>query len=71
VPLEEQDPEDLIWIREPFLTSTDAHGAVVVHGHTVVRAPEDHGNRIGIDTGAVFGGPLTAIRLPDEKLFQV
>ena len=23
-----------------------------------------------IDTGAVFGGPLTAIRLPDEKIFQ-
>ena len=26
---------------------------------------------IGIDTGAVYGGPLTAIRLPDETIFQV
>jgi hypothetical protein len=26
--------------------------------------------RIGIDTGATYGGPLTAIRLPDETLFQ-
>ena len=26
---------------------------------------------IGIDTAAVYGGRLTAIRLPDETLFQV
>jgi hypothetical protein len=26
---------------------------------------------IGIDTGAVYGGKLTAIRLPDETVFQV
>ena len=26
---------------------------------------------IGIDTGAAYGGPLTAIRLPDETIFQV
>ena len=25
---------------------------------------------IGIDTGAVYGGPLTAIRLPDETVIQ-
>jgi hypothetical protein len=26
---------------------------------------------IGIDTGAIYGGKLTAIRLPDETIFQV
>jgi len=26
---------------------------------------------IGIDTGAVYGGRLTALRMPDETLFQV
>jgi hypothetical protein len=31
-----------------------------VHGHTPVPAPVIRANRIGIDTGAVLGGPLTA-----------
>lgn len=60
VPLDAQDEEDLLWIREPFLSSTAAHGAVVVHGHTPERAPAIRPNRIGLDTGAVYGGRLTA-----------
>ena len=46
----------------------------IVYGHT---PSEDFKVRwnlpfsIGIDTGAVYGGPLTAIRLPDETIFQV
>jgi serine/threonine protein phosphatase 1 len=59
VPLARQDPEDLIWIREPFLSSTADHGAVVVHGHTPGREVVLRRNRIGLDTGAVFGGKLT------------
>lgn len=59
-PLEEQIGEDLMWIREPFLLSDADLGAVVVHGHTPVGAPERRANRIGIDTGAVYGGRLTA-----------
>jgi serine/threonine protein phosphatase 1 len=60
VPLDAQDADDLIWIREPFLCSEADHGAVVVHGHTPERAPVIRPNRIGLDTGAVYGGPLTA-----------
>jgi len=63
VPLAEQDPEDLMWIRAPFLHSRADHGKVVVHGHTPSSAPEQRDNRIGIDTGAVYGGPLTALVL--------
>ena len=59
VPLDRQNPEDLIWIREPFLSSTADHGAVVVHGHTPVEAPVIRRNRIGLDTGAVYGRRLT------------
>ena len=68
VALEEQDPQDLLWIREPFLTSEDDFGAVVVHGHTPRRAVELRPNRINIDTGAVFGGPLTCLVLEADRM---
>ncbi|WP_340107492.1 metallophosphoesterase [Pikeienuella sp. HZG-20] len=61
VALSAQDEDDLIWIRDEFLSSAADHGAVVVHGHTPVEAVEDHGNRIAIDTGAGYGGPLSCL----------
>lgn len=62
VPLDRQTPSDLLWIREPFLSSTAAFGRLIVHGHTPTKTslPEVRSNRINIDTGAVYGGPLTA-----------
>ncbi len=68
VPLEAQDEEDLLWIREPFLSSPDDHGAVIVHGHTPTREPVVRPNRIGIDTGAVYGGKLTALVLWADRM---
>ena len=63
--LEEQREKDLRWIREPFLSHTDAYagGLVIVHGHTIRDAPEERANRIGIDTGAYASGRLTALVL--------
>ena len=66
-------PHDLLWQRD---TAELPHslGATIVYGHTPL---PDFGIRwnipysIGIDTGAVYGGPLTALRLPDETSFQV
>jgi serine/threonine protein phosphatase 1 len=63
VPLDQQNEHDLIWIREEFLTDPSDHGFVVVHGHTPADAPEVLPNRINIDTGAVYGGPLTCVVL--------
>ncbi len=63
VGLEEQAPEDLLRIRQPFLFTEQDLGVVVVHGHTPSKAPVIRRNRIGIDTGAVFGGPLTCVVL--------
>ncbi len=57
--LDQQDEDDLIWIREEFLRSDDDFGAVVVHGHTIRWEPEVRDNRIGIDTGAFTTGRLT------------
>jgi serine/threonine protein phosphatase 1 len=68
VPLAQQNRQDLLWIREPFLSSKADHGAVVVHGHSPRRDPQVASNRIGIDTGAVIGGALTCVVLEADTL---
>ena len=68
VPLEDQVRHDLLWIREPFLSFKGDLGAIVVHGHTPARAPVVRANRIGIDTGAVYGGELTCVILEADQL---
>lgn len=65
--LEDQVPKDMRWIREGFLDDRSDHGVVVVHGHTIVEAPEERANRIGIDTGAYKGGPLTALGIDGSE----
>lgn len=65
---EQQAVADLLSIRQPFLTSETDLGAVVVHGHTPVPAPVIRVNRIGIDTGAVLGGPLTTAVLQGDTV---
>ena len=62
-PLSEQKEEDLLWIREEFLRSSEDFGKVVVHGHTPTDSPVKRANRIGIDTGAYLTGRLTAVAL--------
>lgn len=62
VPLAQQDPSDLRWIRDGFLEDehTD-HGMLVVHGHTISKEPQMKSNRIGVDTGCYQSGRLTAL----------
>lgn len=69
-PLAQQRREDLIWIRERFLDSTLDHGFIVVHGHTP-RKPwrvDVKPNRINVDSGAAWGGPLSCAVLGDHLL---
>lgn len=72
LPLDRQSREHMIWIRGVFLDSEADHGAVVVHGHTVVHEVEWRSNRIGIDTGAYTTGRLTALVLEgrERRLLQ-
>jgi serine/threonine protein phosphatase 1 len=67
VPLQAQDEEDLMWIRDDFLHSEANHAARVVHGHTISWTPDLRPNRIGIDTGAFASGVLTALVVEGEK----
>ncbi|MGF7007277.1 metallophosphoesterase family protein [Aminobacter sp. BE322] len=61
VPLDEQDPRDLLWIRGEFLNYPALHPKVIVHGHTPQAEAEVMPNRINIDTGAFHSGRLTAL----------
>jgi serine/threonine protein phosphatase 1 len=64
VPLEDQTPHDLLWIRQPFLSADEpCSGKVVVHGHTPMLQPRLGRWAIGVDTGAYASGVLTAVRL--------
>ena len=65
VPLEEQQEEDLIWIRKPFLSRPHGLPYIVVHGHTITRGHQidRHPHRINLDTGAFGSGILSSILL--------
>ncbi len=65
VPLKDQTEADLIWIRKRFHNAApeERPDKVVVHGHTPESKPVDVGWRIGVDTGACYGGMLTAVVL--------
>ncbi len=65
--------EDFLWTRS---TCDLPHNmpVTVIYGHTPAEDFEVRWNlpfSVGIDTGAVYGGPLTALRLPDESVFQI
>jgi len=65
-PFEEQEKDDLLWIRDEFLRSTVHHGKCVVHGHTITPEVDVRPNRVGIDTGAFYTGVLTALVLEGD-----
>jgi serine/threonine protein phosphatase 1 len=67
--LSEQDDQTKLWIRDEFLSVDYDFGKHVVHGHTPCEtgSPEVRPYRTNLDTGAVFGGPLTAGVFMDER----
>lgn len=71
IPLAEQHEWDMLWIRDEFIYSDYDFGKRVIFGHTPFRKPLILDNKIGIDTGAVYGNRLTCVELPAEKFFSV
>ena len=67
VALNKQKIDDLLWIREEFLSSDLDFGKIVVHGHTPHEWPEVRRNRINIDTGAFATGRLTCLVLDGSR----
>jgi serine/threonine protein phosphatase 1 len=71
IPLEEQSLDDLVWIREEFIYSEEDFGKIVIFGHTPFVRPLVLENKIGIDTGAVYGNSLTCLILPELEFVSV
>lgn len=69
--LSKQAVFDLLWIRQEFIYSDYDFGKLVIFGHTPFASPLVMSNKIGIDTGAVYGGKLTCVELPDATFHQV
>jgi calcineurin-like phosphoesterase family protein len=70
-PLDRQDNDVMLWMREPFLSECDEVdcGRFIVHGHTPLKGgrPDLRRRRLNLDTAAVLGGPLTAAAFDDTR----
>jgi serine/threonine protein phosphatase 1 len=62
---EQQNP---LWMRFKAGTDTAPKGRVLIHGHTPTRRPILGRKRICIDTGAKYGGPLTALEIVGDRM---
>ncbi len=71
IPLEAQSTEDLLWIRKEFYRYPGRFEPPIVFGHTPLREVLNMEDRIGIDTGCVYGGKLTCLVLPGREFIQV
>jgi len=63
VKLKDQSPNDLMWIRQEFLSHTGSYKKIIVHGHTPQAQPEVLPNRINVDTKCYDSGVLTCVVL--------
>lgn len=70
VSLDAQQADDMLWIREPFISSFFDFGKRVIFGHTPFPEPLVMPNKIGIDTGAGYGRALTAVILPEVRFIS-
>lgn len=69
--LSQQTSQWCLWARDQFVRSNYDFGKPVVFGHTIFDQPHLTANKIGIDTGAVYGGKLTALLLPTRETVSV
>jgi serine/threonine protein phosphatase 1 len=71
-PLDQQQEEELLWIRQEFIFHPHEFPYTVVFGHTPHREVLFNlPYKIGIDTGLVYGGKLSCLEVTEKKLFQI
>jgi len=69
--IDKQPMTEMIWIREPFIYSDYNFGKRVIFGHTPFAEPLVMPNKIGLDTGAVYGNKLTCLDLSELRFHSV
>lgn len=69
--LSQQKPKWCLWGKDSFLLNDHKFPKPVVYGHTTFANPQMDQYKIGIDTGAVYGGKLTCLCLPDRTFISV
>ena len=69
--IEDQDLIDMVWIRDGFIYSDYDFGKLVIFGHTPFDSPMIMKNKVGIDTGAVYGNCLTCLELPEKRFHSI
>lgn len=73
VPLDEQDEEDMVYIRSEFYNKKHNFPYKIIFGHTEFDSPQVQNDKICIDTGCgkFKDAPLTAIVIENGKEFFV
>jgi serine/threonine protein phosphatase 1 len=74
-PMTEQSSYTLLWTREPFIFNSKKYEKQVVFGHTPsqnltqdTKPYKTVGGNIGIDTGCVYNGVLTALIIENNEV---
>ena len=71
-PLDDQDEEDLLWIRDEFIRNRHPFSQTIVFGHTPQREVLWHlPFKIGLDTGCVYGNKLSCLDFTSGTLLQI
>lgn len=76
VSIKDQVTQDVVWIREPFLSAAredfvDIEDKIIVHGHSINPNIYFDGVKIGLDTGCFKGICLSCMELTTGEIFSV
>jgi serine/threonine protein phosphatase 1 len=70
--LQEQEVEDMLWIRDEFISNPHPFPFTVLFGHTPQREVLlDLPYKVGLDTGLVYWNQLSCLELGDKLLYQI